>query len=103
LAEIKDFAEECSSEYPIIVLGDFNESPKGKAVRYLESRGFQNVLPLYHPGQPTWRFRSLGDQLTKTYDHILFNDALRPLNAWVERKGASDHLPVVAHFEPYSY
>jgi endonuclease/exonuclease/phosphatase family metal-dependent hydrolase len=98
--EISTFMDKCTNLYPTIVLGDFNEGTDGAAIRYLESDGFQNVLPLYHPGQPTWRYgRTVGGQFTQTLDHILFDSAFEPLNAWVVNAGASDHMPVVAHFE----
>lgn len=98
--EIAEFSADCEARYASLVLGDFNEEPDGDAVRFLEGRGFDNILPMYHPGQPTWRHRSVGDQLEATVDHILFDDTLEPLNAFVLRRGASDHLQVVAHFEP---
>jgi endonuclease/exonuclease/phosphatase family metal-dependent hydrolase len=99
--EIRSFIQACEGDLSTLVVGDFNEDPDGSAVRYLERQGFQNVLPRYHPGQPTWRYKSVSNQLSKTFDHILFDSSLRPLNAWVESQGASDHLPVAAHFEPY--
>ena len=34
-----------------------------------------------------------------TIDHILFDRAFVPLNAYVLDSGNSDHLPVVAHLE----
>jgi len=98
--EIAGFSAECEAQYASLVVGDFNEEPDGAAVRFLERRGFDNALPLYHPGQPTWRHRSVGDQLEATVDHILFDDTLETLNAFVLRRGNSDHLQVVAHFEP---
>jgi len=84
---------------PVIVLGDFNEGTDGAAVEYLEDRGFRNALPLYHPGQFTWRHDSVANQFTQTLDHILFDGHFEPLNAWVKRAGNSDHIPVVAHLE----
>lgn len=101
--EIELFSAQCQQGIASIVLGDFNESPDGPAVNYLEGRGFFNVLPAFRPGQPTWRFRSTGDQLSETFDHILINAALVPLNAWVQRRGESDHMPVLAHIEPRSW
>jgi len=103
LAQIEFFSNECETEVPTIVLGDFNEEPDGDAVRFLEERGFLNLLPAYHPGQPTWGVNSVGDQLRATIDHILINDQLVPLNAWVERLGSSDHMPVIAHLEPIAW
>lgn len=103
LEQIRVFADVCEADLPTIVLGDFNEGVAGRAVRFLEARGFSNLLPAYHPGQPTWRFRSVGNQLGETLDHILISDHLVPLNAWVKPLGESDHLPVLAHVEPLSW
>jgi len=100
LYEIQVFTSENPAPLPTLIVGDFNEGPNGAAVEYLEQNGFQNVLPLYHPGQPTWRYgRSVGGQFTQELDHILFDASFEPLNAWVENAGASDHLPVTAHLE----
>jgi len=101
--EMELFSDWCEQSIPTIVLGDFNESPDGPAVSYLEGRGFLNVLPAFRPGQPTWRFRSTGDQFSETFDHILINSALVPLDAWVHRRGESDHMPVMAHLEARSW
>jgi endonuclease/exonuclease/phosphatase (EEP) superfamily protein YafD len=84
---------------PELVMGDFNEGPDGDAVQYLESVGFQDVLPLFHPGQFTWRHPSLANQFNEALDHILFDDWVTPLNANVVNRGNSDHIPVVARFE----
>lgn len=98
--EIDDVASRCDDTLSNLVVGDFNEGPDGDAVAYLERSGFDNVLPAFHPGQPTWRFRSVAGQLEATVDHILYDDTLRPLDSWVKVQGRSDHLPVLAHFEP---
>ncbi len=98
VSEIREFYSHCTDD-PTVVLGDFNESPDGRAVGWLEERGFQNALPLYHPGQPTWRGRSVGGQFELTIDHVLFDAAFEPLNAYVGEPGNSDHLPVVLHVE----
>lgn len=103
LREISAFAPACDTALSNIVLGDFNEGPDGEAIAYLEGQGFENALPAFRPGQPTWRFRSVGNQFETTFDHILYDETLRPLNAWVEWKGKSDHLPVFAHFEPFTW
>lgn len=92
-------AQALSVALPRMVLGDFNEESNGDAVRHLESLGYTDVLPLFRPGQFTWRTRSLGNQFTQALDHILYDDAVTPLNAYVLNAGSSDHLPVVAHFE----
>lgn len=99
LLSIELFSDACNDDVPTLIVGDFNEEVDGRAIRFLERSGFQNVLPLYHPGQITWRYRALAGQLDKTLDHILFDDSLLSLNAWVSGAGNSDHFPVLAHFE----
>jgi endonuclease/exonuclease/phosphatase family metal-dependent hydrolase len=84
---------------PRMIVGDFNEESNGDGVHYLESFGFTNVLPLFRPGQFTWRSPSLGNQFTEELDHILYDDAVLPLNAYALNRGNSDHIPVVAQFE----
>lgn len=99
LDEIALFMKSCAGDYPTLVVGDFNEGPGGRAVEYLEARGFRNALPLFRPGQYTWRHPSVANQMAQTLDHILFDDSFAPLNAWAIDAGASDHIPVVAHLE----
>lgn len=84
---------------PTVVLGDFNESTDGAAVQLLESQGFRNALPLFYPGQYTWKKPSLGGQFTQTIDHVMFDKSMQPLHAYVKNIGGSDHLPVIAHLE----
>lgn len=96
--EIEQFFAACEP-MPTLVVGDFNEETDGSAVAWLEDRGFRNVLPLYHPGQWTWRGRSVAGQFSMTIDHILFDGSMVPLDAWVSEAGNSDHHPVVARFE----
>jgi endonuclease/exonuclease/phosphatase family metal-dependent hydrolase len=97
--EIAQFFAACEA-MPTLVVGDFNEEPEGSALEWLESRGFVNVLPLYHPGQWTWRGRSVAGQFSMAIDHILFDASMVSLDAWVSDAGNSDHHPVVAHFQP---
>ena len=97
--EITVFTAANVTKFPTLIMGDFNEGPDGAAVQYLENVGFQNVLPLYHPGQPTHRHRSVAGQFSQELDHILFDSSFASLNAWVVNDGNSDHLPVMAHFE----
>lgn len=93
--EIQAFAAQLRPG-PTLVVGDFNEESDGRAVRWLERRGFANALPSYHPGQPTWRGRSIAGQLERSIDHILYDRSFVPLDARVVSAGNSDHLPVVA-------
>lgn len=99
-AEIQSFTAQCAGDLPVVVLGDFNEKPDGAAVEFLEDRGFQNALPLYRPGQFTWKApRSVGGQFNSTIDHILFDPRMESLNAYTMNIGHSDHLPVVAYLQ----
>jgi len=99
LAQMRAYARAVDRGVPTLVVGDFNEGPRGAAVRWLERSGFGNALHAFRPGQPTWRAPSVGGQLEASVDHILFDADLRPLDAWVLRRGRSDHLPVIARFE----
>jgi endonuclease/exonuclease/phosphatase family metal-dependent hydrolase len=95
--EMRMFMDRALPEMPTIVAGDFNESPEGHAVRMLEGRRYLNALPAFRPGQYTWFGRSIG--LEMSIDHIMVASSFEILNAWVERGGKSDHLPVLAHVE----
>lgn len=90
---------EMKEALPRMVMGDFNEGANGDAVHYLEDLGFTDVLPLFHPGQFTWRHPSIANQFTEALDHVLYDEWVQPLNAYVLNRGNSDHIPVVAHFE----
>ncbi|MGZ6088026.1 MAG: endonuclease/exonuclease/phosphatase family protein [Polyangiales bacterium] len=96
--EIARFFSACAPS-PDVVLGDFNEDTSGAAVRWLEARGFQNVLPLYRPGQFTWQGKSVGGLFQHTIDHVMLGPSLSPLDGAISGHGVSDHLPVTAHFE----
>jgi vancomycin resistance protein VanJ len=96
--QMQDFVDKCARK-PVIVLGDFNEDDAGAAVGLLESQGFVNILPLYHPGQFTWQGSSVGNQFKQVLDHVMFSPSLVPLNSWVGERGVSDHFPVMAHLE----
>jgi endonuclease/exonuclease/phosphatase family metal-dependent hydrolase len=97
IAETRLFFDHASSDLPTIVAGDFNESPNGSAVELLEGRGFQNVLPMFKPGQFTWKGKLLGYDMM--IDHVMIDRSFEPLDGWVERNGNSDHFPVIAHVE----
>jgi endonuclease/exonuclease/phosphatase family metal-dependent hydrolase len=97
--ELESYDRHLIPGLPSLVLGDFNEGVDGEGIERLEHQGYRNALPLYHPGQPTWRARSVGGQLELTIDHVLFDGAFEPLNAYVLNRGGSDHLPVIAHLE----
>ena len=98
LTAISEFTAQAAKPITLVV-GDFNEETNGEAIKKLQDDGFRDALPLFRPGQPTWRHPSLANQFTAAIDHILFDDTLEPLDARVLVKGNSDHLPVVARFQ----
>jgi endonuclease/exonuclease/phosphatase (EEP) superfamily protein YafD len=99
LYEMSVFMGGALAGVPMIIAGDFNESPKGDAVRWTEDRGFENVLPLFDPKASTWQGSGITAPVTMTVDHVLFDSSFDPLDAWVGPKVGSDHRPVVAWFE----
>ncbi len=44
LLQTKNYVEHTVEDVPTVILGDFNESPEGSSVRYLEKIGYENVL-----------------------------------------------------------
>ena len=76
---------------------DFTKSPR-RPLDCWKTADSATCCP-YHPGQWTWRGRSVAGQFSLSIDHILFDGSMVPLDAWVSSPGNSDHNPVVAHFE----
>jgi endonuclease/exonuclease/phosphatase (EEP) superfamily protein YafD len=96
--ELLRFAETLDPALPTVVAGDFNE-PSGPATAVLRDAGFHCALDEMAPGSATWRWPTpLGD-LNGNLDHIYYDPALEPLDAWVVPAGRSDHFPVVALFQ----
>ena len=77
---------------PVVIAGDFNEA-EGGAVEWLLQRGFVDALSQHHAGEPTWR--ALGGLFANTLDHVLSKRTLFAVDAWVLRRGHSDHWPLV--------
>ena len=90
--ELRHFLENARVA-PQVIAGDFNEGPHGAAVRWLLARGFSDALQQHQPGVPT--FRALGGLYTSTFDHVMLAAELIAVDAWVVRRGSSDHWPLV--------
>lgn len=93
--EIRKFVQACGV-WPAIVLGDFNEGPRGSAIRWLAQHGYVDTLERHNPGAIT--FSALGGLYRVTLDHILAQGHLHAIDARVLYGGNSDHFPVVARF-----
>ena len=83
---------------PVILLGDFNESDSGRAIRFLRQRGYRSATQQFDRYTSTWRWNVGPLPLRDRLDHILYSEALRCFNCKVVKAGDSDHLPVVATF-----
>ncbi len=84
-----------ASPYPVILCGDFNDTP----LSYTYSELTEDLDDSY---------LATGSGLGTTYagnlpylriDYILADKKFRPFNSFVVRKGASDHYPYVCDFE----
>ncbi len=94
IKELNAFITELNSELPTIILGDFNEGDKGKAIKWLKNEGFDDALPKFNKRTKTWRFIILRGR----FDHIVFNSKLLCIKAMVCKTGKSDHFPVLGVF-----
>jgi endonuclease/exonuclease/phosphatase (EEP) superfamily protein YafD len=95
--EIRDFLDAARVE-PDVIAGDFNEGPRGGAVTWLAQRGYVDALERHHPDEPT--FRTLAGMYASTLDHVLVGARLSVVDAWVLRRGNSDHWPLVVRLRP---
>ena len=83
---------------PVIVMGDFNESDSGRALKLAKRRGYRNALAKFDSSTPTWRWPTSMYTFTSRLDHILHSKNLRCHAAQVLGDGGSDHRPVEAVF-----
>ena len=98
LDEIRWFAARLNPKRAAIVLGDFNEDDSGRAVQWLRTSGMKDALREFDRSTDTWRWRTSVYTFRDRLDHILYTSQLHCFSAHVIKRGASDHLPVVAVF-----
>lgn len=86
-----------------MVLGDFNESPKGflykgKCGEFLEKTFLmKNAVQEFEPSTITWRWPLKILTLTAQFDHIYYSTPnLHASKGGVLQEGYSDHFPVYA-------
>jgi endonuclease/exonuclease/phosphatase family metal-dependent hydrolase len=92
LAALKD------AKGPLILVGDFNDTPAGAAYRLMRSV-FDDSWNQTHSGDDGFSYPA--DKPAKRIDYILLRqgDGIRLRRAWVVTTLASDHIPVVADLE----
>jgi endonuclease/exonuclease/phosphatase family metal-dependent hydrolase len=96
--EMEHFYKSCDPNLPLIVLGDFNDSPHSASVRYLKRKHLQSALPQFDRRTPTWYWPTHLVTLRRRMDHILFSPKIEATSARVIPQGPSDHFPVEATF-----
>ena len=79
------------------MLGDFNESDRGRAVKVLRARGYRSALARHDRRTATWQWRTSFGTVRSRLDHVLYR-GLRCTAARVLPYAASDHFPVEAVF-----
>jgi endonuclease/exonuclease/phosphatase family metal-dependent hydrolase len=97
-AEIEHFFSFCDPQLPVIVAGDFNDTPHSRAVRFLRHQGLKNALPQFDRHTPTWYWPMRPITLRRKMDHILYSHELDCISARVNVTGPSDHFPVEVIF-----
>ena len=84
------------SEGDVLVMGDMNDTPGSFAYRTICGEDMRDAWADAGCG-PTYTFHA--HHLYVKIDHILYRGALRPLECRRDKKGESDHYPLVAVFE----
>jgi endonuclease/exonuclease/phosphatase family metal-dependent hydrolase len=97
LKEIEEFVAKTDLTKPLVIAGDFNEDEGGKAIRWLNDKGFMDALSVYDTYSKTWEWEVSGAiKLKNRYDHIMLSNGLDCVGARVTKVNASDHMPVLA-------
>ncbi len=95
--EIVEFLKTLPPEVPVIVCGDFNDTPISYACQRMKRQGLNDAYRMVGNG-PGWSFNR--DAIAVRIDHQFFTDHLRPLQAHIDRSATwSDHYPLVVTYE----
>jgi endonuclease/exonuclease/phosphatase family metal-dependent hydrolase len=83
---------------PLIVVGDFNDTPSGQAYQLMRSQ-FEDAWARVRVEGEGFSYPT--DKPSKRIDYIFFRsmDRVRAKRAWLVGTEASDHVPVVADLE----
>ena len=97
-------------EARFLIVGDFNDGPRSRALRALTSRGTADIaaaLSAADPAGDTWTHHYREEASYSQLDYILVSPGLRPRvaggRAWIHDspavRAASDHRPVLVRLE----
>lgn len=89
--ELTLFIQTFTMKIADIIVGDFNETPRGKGVAFMQQLGYSQTLAQSYPKKYTWQWRIFKQQ----YDYIFYREEFVCQNSSVYYKGESDHFPVV--------
>jgi len=84
------------TEGDVLVMGDMNDTPGSYAYRTVCGEDLRDAWADVGLG-PTYTYHK--QHLYVKIDHILYRGALKPLSCRRDKKGESDHYPLVAVFE----
>jgi endonuclease/exonuclease/phosphatase family metal-dependent hydrolase len=98
LQEIYHFLNYLKKNVPTIIAGDFNESDKGFALRYLSQHGFQDAI-LRNKSFFTWHHQFGPIVVRRRLDHVFYSPTLEPFRVQTLFEGGSDHYPLVVDFK----
>lgn len=96
--EIYHFYKHLKKNIPTVIAGDFNESDKGFAVKYLTEARYTDAL-LQNKEFFTWHRNYLPLVVKRRLDHVFYKDNLKAIRVQALYEGGSDHYPLVVDFE----
>lgn len=94
-AEIKRILNYLDPKYNNIIVGDFNESDYGGAVRILRKMGFCDALLASNKRQHTWHHVMGPIKTAQRFDRIFHYGKMNLTNVQIIHEGHSDHFPVL--------
>ncbi len=81
---------------PTVIVGDFNETTRGRALGKLRSEGMLSAFECEGIHDPTWSWQTPVGTLREQVDHIVVDASLDVVSVAVRHEGNSDHFPVTA-------
>jgi endonuclease/exonuclease/phosphatase (EEP) superfamily protein YafD len=94
--ELRGLFSHVDNKEPVVVLGDFNETPLGAGRAWLLERDFKDALEEKGSQAPTWTNENQSIPLWARIDHLLISSHFSVRASGVDDVDASDHRPVWA-------